>query len=77
MTPRGGNGWSSPQIIVAIISLLMAAGGSYLALQRDDSERVAKQIETMQVIVNEHTRDLAINRTRIEYLERERERRGE
>lgn len=67
MTRPGANGWSSPQIIVAILSLLMAAGGSYLALQRDDSREVAREM-------NDHARRLAILETKQDILWRERER---
>jgi hypothetical protein len=66
--PRGENGWSRPQIIIAIISLFMAAGGSYLAIERDDSREVQKQL-------NESARDMALLAYRVGALEqRERDR---
>lgn len=80
MTRTGGGGWSKPEIVLTIASLLMAAGGSYLALQRDDSKEVAKHFERIEDRLNEYGAAIAVNRARIDDLrdrERERERRGE
>ncbi len=32
----GGNGWSSPSVILTIFSLIMTAIAGYIALQKDD-----------------------------------------
>lgn len=73
MTRTGGSSaWTSPQIIIAGLSLLMAAGGSFLALQRDDSDKIARRIERIEDRLNDHTSAIAVNRARLEYLERDR-----
>lgn len=47
-----GNGWTSPSIILTILSFIMAAAGSYMALQRSDAavmlelDRRVTRIET-------------------------------
>jgi hypothetical protein len=59
---RGERGWTNPQIIIAIISLFMAAGGSYLAIERDDTKEMQKQL-------NESARDIALLSYRVGALE--------
>lgn len=59
------SGWSSPQIIIAVISLFMATGGSYLALQRNDTAQVRAEL-------NVHARQLAIIETKLDMLLSER-----
>ncbi len=66
MNARGAkpNGWNSPQIIIAIISLLMASGGSYLALGRDRTEALQSRISAVE-------RDIAGLARDIEWLKRQ------
>jgi hypothetical protein len=61
-------GWTSPQVIMAALGMLSMTIGSYLAIQRDDSEQV-------RAVLNDHARRLAILETRLEYMKgRENER---
>jgi hypothetical protein len=54
-------GWTSPQVIMAALGMLSMTIGSYLAIQRDDSEQV-------RAVLNDHARRLAILETRLEYM---------
>ena len=58
---EGAGGWTSPQVIVAAIGILSVTAGSYLAMQRDDSEKV-------QIQLNDHARRIAVLETRLEYI---------
>lgn len=66
----GGSAWTSPNIIMAAISMAVMVAGSYLALQRDDTQQVRAEL-------NAHARQIAIMETNIGFLLREREERRE
>ena len=65
------SGWSSPQIIIATLTLFAAIGTSYLRLQSDNSAQLQNQISEQSRQINEQSRRLAIIETRLEYLSRE------
>ncbi len=50
----GGNGWNSPSVILAIISLIMTVIAGYIALKRDDTEaltQIRERLRAMEVRV--------------------------
>lgn len=53
MTPRRGSEWTSPSILVAIFGILLAGLGSYLATQRDDTERIARLEAKVEMLIAE------------------------
>lgn len=64
-----GAGWTiNPTYVTWFISLLMATGGSYLAMQRDDGKEVRAQLM-------DHAHRLAVTETEVRYLKRAEERR--
>jgi hypothetical protein len=43
------NGWSSPQIIIAILSLLASAGWAWVGLSREDSSRIDDRLRAVEL----------------------------
>jgi hypothetical protein len=75
MTRAGGSAvWTSPQIVIATLSLLMAAGGSYLAIQRDDGKEMRAQIDANRREISTNGRDIAVLESRVTAIERDTER---
>lgn len=61
MTRNEGGGWNSPSVILTIISLCMAALGSYLAIQRgsdDDLRQMDRRLTRVETIVESNNRRL-------------------
>lgn len=62
---NGGNGSTSPDKIMVLIGMLSMAWGSYLTLQRDDTDEMRRAIGT-------HARSIALLEYQVAALERER-----
>lgn len=77
MANGNGSGWSSPTVALTIISLLMAAVGSYLAIQRDDSRETRRQFELVRGELNDHNRRMTVLETKQGIMWERQERRGE
>lgn len=61
MTKNEGGGWNSPSVILTIISLFMAALGSYLAIQRgndDEMRQMDRRLTRVETIVESNARRL-------------------
>jgi hypothetical protein len=50
MVSRGASSWTAPNILIAILSLVMAALGSYLAIQRNNDEAVSGLRERVRAV---------------------------
>lgn len=72
------NGWTAPTVILAALSLVSAAGWAWVGISRDNSNQVQVQINEQSRRINDHEREIAVLKGRVDDLrERERERRGE
>lgn len=48
MTARnGGSGWTSPQILLTILGMIMMTIGGYLAIARDDTREIRDKVERL------------------------------
>ncbi len=46
-----GTGWSSPQIIIAILSLAASAGWAWIGLSREDSGKLDDRLRAVELRV--------------------------
>jgi len=82
MAPRGEpSGWGTPQITIAIISLLMAAGGSYVGFRQRNGDELRALDSRITAIKTEadirsawRDQQIADIRLRLEHLEDRRRR---
>lgn len=43
--------WTSPMVVIATLSIVLTVVGSYLTMQRDDSERIARLEEQAKILL--------------------------
>lgn len=57
-----GTGWSSPQIIIAILSLTASAGWAWIGLSREDSGKMDDRLRAVELRVERIAAQIEVRR---------------